>query len=264
MDARALRTQLRDKTKWSQANVSNRLKSLCDRHVVTRETALMYLAHTSGISLERHGATAEDLQAVRELTAKINGSNEMAPGTSRQQPAASTPTRRVHAFSAPEFPVTDVPQFVAEQLTAARRRSGEAYGVASVLEQSVRELIRRLMSAEYGEQWWSEVPRGPRKNAEYWMQQDHDDPWHDPRGDHALDYLSFSEYSQIITSQKLWRLFEPVLKRTSLAEEVLRDANVSRRTIAHMGELSVEDFDHLKAATRKWLKTLRANEHLIP
>lgn len=262
MDAHALRTQLRNKTNWSQPNVSNRLKSLCDRHVVARDTALMYLAHTNGISLERHGATAEDLEAVQRLTEKINGSNKPMPSRSRQQ--SSTPARRVHAFSAPDFPVTDVPQFVAKQITAARRRSGEAYGVASVLEQSVRELIRRLMSAEYGEEWWAEVPRTPRKNAEHWMQQDQDDPWHDPRGDHPLDYLSFSEYLQIITSQKLWHLFEPVLKRTSLAEEVLRDANLSRRTIAHMGELSVEDFNHLKAATRKWLKTLKASEHLIP
>ena len=264
MDARALRTQLRDKTNWSQTNVSNRLKSLCDGHVVTRSTALMYLAHTNGLSLEGHGATAEDLEAVRELTEKVNGSNGMTSGRPRQQSTSSAPARRVHAFSAPDFPVIDVPQFVAKQITTARRRSGEAYGVASVLEQSVRELIRRLMSAKYGEQWWSEVPRGPRKNAEHWMQQDQDDPWHDPRGDHPLDYLSFSEYLQIITSQKLWHLFEPVLKRKSLAEEVLRDANLSRRTIAHMGELSVEDFDHLKVATRKWLKTLRASEHLVP
>lgn len=263
MDLTELRSKLRAKTGWSQSGVSNRIRALYQRHLVPKTTALMYLAHKAGLNLTHFGAESADLEAVRELDSLINGSknadsrNDIGPGRAR------TPKRN-HVFASPEFPTTEIPNYVAATITSGRRRSGEAYGVISVLEQSIRELIRRVMLKHYGTEWWNQVPRKQRSNADRMLQHDESDPWHEPRGNHPLYYLSFSDYSQIITSQKLWHLFEPVFERRSFPEEVLRDANLSRRTVAHMGELSVEDFTHLKTAARKLLKTLKAKEQLIP
>jgi hypothetical protein len=40
--------------------------------------------------------------------------------------------------------------------------------------------------------------------------------------------------------------------------------NVSRRPLAHMNPLSVDDVTDVEVAFRKWVKQLRAVENLIP
>ena len=45
---------------------------------------------------------------------------------------------------------------------------------------------------------------------------------------------------------------------------ITNDMNVSRRPLAHMNPLSVDDVTNVEVAFRKWVKQLRAAENLIP
>lgn len=96
------------------------------------------------------------------------------------------------------------------------------------------------------------------------MSDDANDPWHEPRGDHQIYYIGLWDYAKIITDPNNWTLFEPILDRKEYVTETLRGTNVSRRVVAHMAELDADSRDHLVIHAKRWLKLLKAREHLIP
>jgi hypothetical protein len=89
------------------------------------------------------------------------------------------------------------------------------------------------------------------------------DPWHGRRGTREIDYVFLVDLWAIIKHQ--WKRFKALFPNQAWVETLItNDMNVSRRPLAHMNPLSVDDVTNVEVAFRKWVKQLRAVENLIP
>lgn len=267
-DDTALRKAIREKVPLSESGLASRVTRLIGRkRLMSRQQALYVIAHQEGIQLERFGVAPDVLvdigRLVKEVetvdaSAKVQSTNSTNQGPSRSN------TRQVR-LKAGNVDVGTIPTFVQPIIGAGHRRSADAYPLLSVFENSIRELVRHVLIAAHGSDWWEQgVPRKVRDKAARFMKDDANDPWHEPRGDHGIYYIGLWDYSKIITDSKNWPLFEPILDRKEYVTETLRGANVSRRVVAHMTGLDSDDRDHLVISAKKWLKLLKAREGLIP
>jgi hypothetical protein len=137
------------------------------------------------------------------------------------------------------------------------------YPALYIFENSVRDIIERVLSAEFGDEWWTKVPPKIRQKAEELKAGEQTDPWHGRRGSRKLDYLLLSQLWDIIKHH--WPRFAPLFPDQAWVQTIItRDMNVSRRVIAHMNPLSADDISNVENAFRKWARQLQAVGKQLP
>lgn len=136
--------------------------------------------------------------------------------------------------------------------------SERVYPTLYIFENSVRDLIERVLRATHGDDWWVQaVPRSVRQTAEKHMAAEKKDPWHDARGRREIDYVFLNELWAIIRDN--WADFKALFPNQAWVDSlVTSDMNVSRRVLAHMNPLGADDIGNIEAAFRKWTKQLQA------
>jgi hypothetical protein len=145
----------------------------------------------------------------------------------------------------------------------AKVMAEKVYPALYIFENSVRDIIERVLSAEFGDEWWTKVPSKIREKAEQTKAAESKDPWHGRRGSRELDYLLLSQLWDII--KHYWRLFAPLFPDQAWVQTIItRDMNVSRRVLAHMNPLSADDISNVEHAFRKWAKQLQAVGNELP
>ena len=161
--------------------------------------------------------------------------------------------------------VEKLPGMSATTAKEAKTMAEKVYPTLYVFENSAREVIAKILGAEFGPQWWEKsVPKKVREAAQARKEGESADPWHGSRGASMIDYTLLSELPKIVASQRAWSHFEPIFGRRSWFEELVNDLNVSRRVAAHMNPVSADDVKNIEAAFRKWTNTLKAKKDLIP
>jgi len=84
----------------------------------------------------------------------------------------------------------------------------KVYPVLYGLENSIRELIKRVMSDKFGKDWWdtqltTSKLRGVRDTANGRMTQEKTKhSWHQRRGSHPIDYVQFDDLEKILRAKK--------------------------------------------------------------
>jgi hypothetical protein len=147
----------------------------------------------------------------------------------------------------------------------AKTMAEKVYPAIYVFEHSARQVIAAVLTDRVGPDWWERVvPRRIRQAARDRMQGEEKDPWHGRRGATMIDYTQLTELPGIVGDGDAWPHFAPIFTRQSFFEELVNDINVSRRVAAHMNPISSEDVRHLGVAFRKWARTLKAKQGLIP
>lgn len=117
----------------------------------------------------------------------------------------------------------------------------EVYPYLFLLENSIRDVIRRAMEAKFGADWWNTALTGQAKtvktNVEYKLKKEDEQSWHQRRGAHPIDYTTLGELKTIAVSKP--DLFFPRLLGTKVWFEALIDElEPSRNVLAHMNPLS--------------------------
>ena len=82
------------------------------------------------------------------------------------------------------------------------------YPVLYLLENSIREVIDRVMISRYGDNWWdSEAPKGLRDTVSGRMADEKKNCWHQRRGDRPIDYLDLNQLTTLMRKvEKDWSL----------------------------------------------------------
>jgi hypothetical protein len=94
-----------------------------------------------------------------------------------------------------------------ERLSEARRMA-IVYSAIATFENSVRELLKKLLLEEIGEDWWMQgVSEKVRKSTEAKMQDEERVRWHKRRGDDPLNYTTMPDLMSII--RNTWPRLEP-------------------------------------------------------
>jgi hypothetical protein len=128
----------------------------------------------------------------------------------------------------------------------------------------VRDLIERVLKAQFGPDWWTQaVPGKVQTTAKIHRDAEQKDPWHSQRGSRDIDYVFLNDLWAIIKHR--WKHFKNLFPSQSWAESLITsDMNVSRRVLAHMTPLDADDVKNLEAAFRKWVRQLNGVEAKLP
>lgn len=143
-------------------------------------------------------------------------------------------------------------QFESDIRQSASRMS-EYYEIFYCLEVSIRRLVSSMMLESEGADWWeshrvdaglrTEVGNLRKKELESGIS---------PRSDNNLDYLTFGQLGQVITSN--FDLFRTVLKSKPAVSRVMNQLNLLRNPIAHCCDLAPDEVDRLRLSVRDWFR----------
>lgn len=230
---------------------------------MSTEQAVYTLAHERGIDLSKH-LSKEETTEVRGLVAQLRAGPALR--------ADAAPTTRIRAKSVPKVTVITIagvnveklPGMTAGHAKEAKMMAEKVYPTVYVFENSVRDLIERVLRAEFGPDWWDKaVPAKVQATAKSHKEAEKKDPWHSDRGGRDIDYVFLVDLWAIIKHQ--WKYFKDLFPSQSWAESLITsDMNVSRRVLAHMTPLDEDDVKNLEAAFRKWAKQLKGVEDKFP
>jgi hypothetical protein len=233
------------------------------------DVALYVEAHRAGIPVHKwvkDAAVLSQVASFAELVAAKESPDrkESLPGAQatsagrRRKPAASTVALTIAGVS-----VGTLPGLKPSHAKEAKVMAEKVYPTLYVFENSVRDLIERVLEAEFGATWWTMVPSKVRQTAAAHKAGEASDPWHGRRGSRELDYLLLTQLWDIIKHH--WSRFAPLFPDQAWAQTIItRDMNVSRRVLAHMNPLSADDIANVENAFRKWAKQLQAVAAQIP
>jgi Swt1-like HEPN len=135
-----------------------------------------------------------------------------------------------------------------------RREAGAMaphYEVFYSLEKTVRALVADTLSEEDDDWWTTRVPTQVRQDAES-RQQRELDTGITPRSDDAIDFTTFGELGQIITSN--WDVFEQTFASRKAVERVTANLNTLRAPIAHCSPLADDEVVRLRLSVRDWFR----------
>lgn len=145
-----------------------------------------------------------------------------------------------------------------QELVANARRMSVVYTAVAAFENSVRDLIKRVLLAELGENWWllgvSDKIRG---RAEDKMKQEEQVRWHKPRGNDPLNYTQLPDLISIMRNDN-WPRLEPYIGSIEWAAAIFDVVERSRNVIMHSGTLDKEDIQRLGINVRDWIKQVGA------
>jgi hypothetical protein len=144
-----------------------------------------------------------------------------------------------------------------EQFEEGIRKSAsmmsEYYEIFYCLEVSIRQLVTRMLEDTEGPDWWnsSRIEANLKNEAKISRRKETDNGI-SSRSENNLDYLTFGQLGQVITSN--FDLFETVLTSKSAVSRVMNQLNLLRNPIAHCCELAPDEADRLRLSVLDWFR----------
>lgn len=131
----------------------------------------------------------------------------------------------------------------------------EYYEIFFCLEFSIRRIVNATLRDAEGIEWWNSerVSEGIRQEVE--RNKDREEKAGITlRSDNNLDYLTFGQLGELITSN--FDLFETILSSKSAVSRVMNNLNLLRAPIAHCCLLADDEKERLELSVRDWFRLL--------
>ena len=123
------------------------------------------------------------------------------------------------------------------------------------LEKSIRKVISETLAEADSATWWEgdrvpqcitqEVAKRIKKEVDSGVTRRSDDP---------IDYSTFGELSQIITSN--WDVFGAIFTSPRAVERVMAQLNLLRGPIAHCSPITEDEIDRLNLSVKDWFRIM--------
>lgn len=130
------------------------------------------------------------------------------------------------------------------------------YEVFYSLERTIRTLVTDSLKAVDGAGWWSDPNRIPQKikeTCEARLKKE-EDTGVTLRSDDPLDFSTFGELGQIITSN--WDVFGALFKSEKAVTRIMANLNTLRGPIAHCTLLAEDEVVRLRLSVRDWFRQM--------
>lgn len=263
MTNRQLRKALLQKLGITPQAVSQRVQKFKKQYAMTTEDATYVIAQQEGIILSKYLDKAA-IDRVRGLLQHISSPIQASPSitrVSRKTKGESAKEERVIVIGK-EFKGTD-PILPRKKISEASEMA-VIYPLIYILENSIREVIDRVMISQHGDNWWdSEAPKGLRDIVAGRMADEKKNSWHQRRGDRPIDYLDLNQLPALmrkIEKEVVSDIIPSLEWFTQFIEEVYK----SRCVICHMNPLHKDNIQALKVRLTQWQKQISAKKNLIP
>ncbi len=205
----------------------------------------------------------EQVKTIRELAKHFN--TEIASPSIQKKNTSKKDSTRIIRF--PKEFNTSGPLLDNTKLQEAREMAA-IYPILYVLENSIRELINRVMTASYGANWWSErTKRGKTKNiadnVKMRMAKEEKNRWHQRRGDHPINYTDLTDLKTLLSSNE-GKFFPDILSKKEWFLNLMDELEPSRNVLCHMNPLDRTNVQDVKVKFERWQKMIEANISKIP
>ena len=191
---RKLRQKLMTDKCLSKQALSAQVKKKREQLPMSAEDATCIIAHDKGLKIHKY-LSEEKLRHVRDLQAQLRqvGSGGAARDT---RPSINGKERRASASGPREIRFANQFRVTSSMLDPAKlseaKEMAAVYPILYVLENSMREVVRRVMRSQYGDDWFNtQLTSGKlasvHKTATDRMQ--NEQRWHQRRGSHPVDYI---------------------------------------------------------------------------
>ena len=229
---------------------------------MSTEEGTYLIAHLQGIRIDKYLDEGQ-VKAVRELAGNFN-SIDASQSTPKKNTSKIDSTRIIKFPK--EFTTSD-PLLDNTKLKEATEMAA-IYPILYVLENSIRELINRVMTANYGKDWWSErTKRGKTKRiadeVKKRMAKEEINRWHQRRGEHPINYTDFGDLKTLLSSNEE-KFFPDILSSKERFIIAMDDLALSRNVLCHMNPLDKTNIQDVKVKFEQWQKMIEANLSKIP
>lgn len=132
-----------------------------------------------------------------------------------------------------------------------------------VFENSIRNVIMRVLRAKHGKDWWAKcAPIDVQKTVAGRKAKETKTPWHGKRGTHELYYSNFGDLRDIIT--KNWADFEPIFLKQPWITQRLDELEPPRNIVAHNNPLAKQEENRVDLYFNDWIALLNDRKDLVP
>ena len=260
---RKLRQALLEKLDISQQALSQRVQRKKRQMPMSTEDAAYLIAHESGIKIDRYLAS-EQVDRVRHLHT-VGGQNIAGAATRGQRPRLQD--KKIPEIRFPgEFRGSD-PILPTSKLNEAVAMA-KLYPLLYVLENSMRELTKRVLKSKFGNDWWNTELTSSRLKPVYataalrMKTEKTKHAWHQRRGAHPIDYVQIEDLESIILGKYIH--FKDIISDREWFIQFMKEFKPSRNVICHMNPLDADNARDIQIKVRRWQKMIRNALDKIP
>lgn len=241
---RKLRKDLLGRLRSSKQALSQRARRLKEAYgPMTTDEAVYLIAHMQGLDLSRYLPLAS-LDRIRSLVP------HSAPGPLFSKPPPKRKPKSKKAL-APPYPL----------LSPALSRQGTTLGadvfpLLFQLENSIRQLIEKVLS-KTGRDWWvNRVPLDVQNNVQRTMDKEKRYAYRSPRASHPLYYANFDDLKKIVLHQPNQPNFQPIIGDLDWFRAKMNEVYMARNNLAHCVPLPPLDIYRILVFHRDWAQLL--------
>lgn len=136
-------------------------------------------------------------------------------------------------------------------VTEARRMATVSTAIAA-FENTVRDLVRRVLLEHPGADWWESVSASIRAKAKKRQADEAQHRFHTQRGEDPVSFIDFRDLLNVMRANEA--AFAPFWPSPEWARSVFDAVERSRNVIMHSGTLDQEDIERVGVMIRDWIR----------
>jgi hypothetical protein len=137
------------------------------------------------------------------------------------------------------------------------RRMATVYTAIAAFEQTVRDLVQRVLLEDAGADWWEQrVSTSVKSKAKKRQEDEAKHRFHTQRGDDPISFIDFGDLLNVMRANEA--VFEPFWPSPEWARGIFDAVERSRNVIMHSGLLDLEDVERVGMNIRDWVRQVGA------
>ncbi len=208
------------------------------------------VAHEIGLDISKYLDTS-DVDRVRDTVYRLK-----LLGSPEARRKETSPTKTIVVRIGTDLQLKDplLPPRVLSDAKAMTRVYAKLY----VFENSVREVIKRVLCKKYGSAWWDQCISGKiQAKATVRMKDDERNAWHGRRGNHPIHYVDMPDLGRIIAAR--WKHdFKGLFHSLEWISVRLDEISRSRNTVDHHNPLRAEDRKLIELYFAHWFDQIES------
>lgn len=229
-------------------------KAKQDYSVLETDIAAYCLAFKNGIKIDRYGLKSVTLDKVQQAlsSSSAKGIPNVVTGKvkGRTQKSGST-IINIGVMGKINHPL------ITTQIASDAQKMANIYPIIYVFENSIRNLIQKVMESKYGSDWWNKAKISSKIKGKVKIRKKDEDRnrWHGKRGAHEIFYTDIDELTSIMETN--WNDFKKYLPKQHWVKTMIEIIGTSRNVIAHNNPLKKDDISSLKVHFKQWMKQVK-------
>lgn len=220
------------------------------------EVAYGIVAQLVGIDVSKIISDSEVMDQIRNQMDRIAESETDSP-----KPKTKTIIKTKVVQITKDLKLND--PLLADKVISDAKNMAIYYAQLYLLENSVREVINRVLTKKIGSNWWSRsnVRKEIFEKVQGRINKEKENPWHGRRGAHPIYYSDMSDLIYLL--DRHWLYFKDIFPRKEWVSEKLEQISFSRNVVDHHNPLGKRDRDRLTINLQDWQKQIEAKRGLL-